>query len=167
MPSFKLRTLLINRGNQDSIDVERSRAIMKLQNDIEGAMAPLLRVTCTQEKLHRNTGQTCALLTKAGHYFHELSRLDLWPLTSTMKDNNLAYIQGQLSKLQDHNAIKDSKCLVKRHVPQFDVPFVVKDLAQSAIENLQGLCLSCVKNGKTTVERGNCRAGVGWACKDA
>jgi hypothetical protein len=145
---------------------------LDLQTSIEDIIAPYVSAKCLSRNNHRVGLQMCGLLTIIGYIFQELSRLDLWPLSKTLRKSNIPYIMKQVSNFETYkpNDSEDveyhnqhSQCM--RHVEVVNFRSVFKKAAYRAQTDQKGLCLSCVNKGKITKEDGNCRAYEEWTCE--
>jgi hypothetical protein len=156
--------------------------LLKLQTSIENIIAPQLQSGCPAKNQHRPHRQPCYHLSKIGHYFHELSRLGLWPLSGVLYRNNFQTISRKLLEFENYipDEVINQQTLDPQTLYQYPVTYTYPgqydnccfdasasqiDLRQSLIQAAEdataaqkGLCLQCVKNGKVSVYEGNCQA---------
>lgn len=88
-------------------------------------------------------------LVSAGHFFHELYRINIWPI-STRESINLDYIQRTIAGFNDPENTSFKEKLVTA--------------IARAVDAQKGLCLSCVRKGKISSNQGNCHARLGYLC---
>ena len=149
---------------QDSINTARENALFELQTNIEAMITSYLKKDCSFKKNHESNRQPCELLSKAGHFFQELVRLGLWPLSRIIHQTNLSTISSQLLHFKNYYAdersgqrnsgyYEDSYCICDR----IDFKSKLENAVNDASVLQQGLCLCCVKQGKITGDEGNCR----------
>ena len=156
---------------------------------MEDMLAPLIK-KCPEMSSHRSDRQACGLLTVAGHYLSELIRLGLWPLSRIVEQTNINTIASQIQHFENFDETsredeeddwggrilsKGKKNRVGRRsteiwpescsVPEIDCKKLLQDAARVVSKAQQGLCLSCIKEGKVTTEEGNCQARSQWDCQ--
>ena len=180
--------LLTHRTTKESINAERTKTLLRLQTTMEDMLAPLIK-KCPMMSSHRSGRQACGMLTVAGHYLSELLRLGLWPLSRNVEQTNINTIASQIQHFEnfDETSHEDEEdgwggqtsSRGKRNkggsrydvwqgscsVPEIDCKELLQDAARVASKAQQGLCLSCIKEGKVTTEEGNCQARSQWDCR--
>ena len=91
-----------------------------------------------------------AHLIEAGFFFQELYRLNIWPISTRTESISLDYIQRAVAdfKEQDSTSFKGNLITV----------------IAKAVDAQKGLCLSCVRKGKSSSHQGNCHARLRYLC---
>ena len=84
------------------------------------------------------------------HHLRELTRIGLWPLTTSFHE---ASTRDVLQKLEEYQPCNQSHCGCSRLNLSISVKFIVQ-----TFHIAQGLCLECYRNGKTSPSSGNCMA---------
>ena len=108
----------------------------------------------------------CGALTVIGHFFQELSRLGLWPISKLelLEAGSLSQLKAKISQFEpcDMSALKTSKnaCFI----PIIDIKKALHMAAQEIHRNQKGLCLRCVYKGRVMVSDGNCKAESHDSC---
>ena len=181
--------LLTHRTTKDSINAERTKTLLRLQTTMEDMLATLIK-KCPKMSSHRSDRQACGLLTVAGHYLSELIRLGLWPLSRIVEQTNIDTFASQIQHFENFDETshedeedddwrgqtsfggKKNKGRKKYDVwqescsvPEIDCKKLLQDAARVVSKAQQGLCLSCIKEGKVTTEEGNCQARSQWDCQ--
>lgn len=89
-------------------------------------------------------------VSKAGYFFQELYRLNLWRISTRLNTINLDYIQAAITgfRQQENTSFKDK---------------IVSAISR-AVDAQKGLCLSCVQKGKVSLHQGNCHARLRYLC---
>ena len=127
--------------HEASIDQDRNSSLLELSSWFDHLMARFLQ-DCTRSSSPNSD------LTKAGYFFQELYRLNIWPISTRLKTINLGYIQTEIAlfRAQENTSFKDKLvCVIAR-----------------AVDAQKGLCLCCVRKGK--VSQGNCHARLRYLC---
>ena len=108
---------------------------------------------------------SCKSREKIGWWFIELSRLELWPLSTATKRGRLATLLTKLEAFDESERIYHftvCDCRTCQAKPKA----MMASVAENATTKLKGLCLACVKAGKYVPEDGNCMSD-GNRCKNA
>lgn len=93
----------------------------------------------------------------------------LWPLAK-FQTSNVSNIASRLLQFQNHDRnpaehyILNGVYYVGCQTPQTDLKALIKQAAEDAVEVQKGLCLACVRLGKVTKEKGNCRTEEETLC---
>ena len=133
-----------------------------------------LQKECPAKRYHEDNNQACELLSKAGHFFQELVRLGVWPLSRIVHQTNLSTMSNQLlhfrNYISDMPGTSDDKdtdtnfshrrCRNNR----IDFKSKLEVAVEDAFQLQEGLCLRCVKQGKVTRDEGNCRNTLEHLC---
>ena len=90
---------------------------------------------------------------EAGHVFGELYRLNIWPISTRVNILNLDYIQNQITNFKEQDSPVDTR--FKRELTT---------VIARAVDAQKGLCLCCVRKGKTSLHQGNCHARLRYLC---
>ena len=128
---------------QASIDQDRNSALLDLSSMIENIVA----------KFFQNRAASPASdpdLRQAGYFFHELYRLNIWPISTRRETINLDHIQRAIGRYKE----------------QTDMPIkeYLETVIARAVAAQKGLCLSCMRKGKTSTHQGNCHARLRCHC---
>ena len=127
---------------------------------VEAIVTPHLRQLCNCKKNNEMDDLACGHLSRLGHFFQKLYLLNLWPLTSLLAHGKLNMIEQQfLKKFADPKPYSKGEgfpsCwMCTRDMTQDDLV----GAAKRAFAQQDGLCLQCVKEGRVSEKRRNCRA---------
>lgn len=118
-----------------------------------------------------HTLDNCYSTAKTGFYFLELSRLGLWPISESLRQCSVEQVFDKLSAFQlppdigsllarYHNTFygpsrSSTLCSCKTCRTSFSVQ--LQDVVDEQRKELGGLCLTCVRAGKTSLAKGNCQ----------
>lgn len=89
-------------------------------------------------------------LIKAGFFFQELYRLNIWPISTRTESINLDYIQRAVADLEEQANTSFKGNLIT--------------VIARAVDAQKGLCLCCVRKGKVSSHQGNCHARLRYIC---
>ena len=128
-----------------SIDEDRKAALLDLSSMIDQIIARFL-----QENARYATHDTHL---KVGFVIGELYRLNVWPISTRVNTLNLDCIQNLIAKFDEQDS--PIKTQFKRELTT---------VIARAVDALEGLCLCCVRKGKTSLHQGNCHARLRYLC---
>lgn len=134
---------LLPHGLHASIDQDRKSGLLDLSSMVESIMARFLQDGT--RGLMRDTH-----LIKAGFFFQELYRLNIWPVSTRTESINLDYIQRSITDFNDQDNTSFKGKLI--------------NVIAKAVDAQKGLCLSCVRKGKISSHQGNCHARLRYLC---
>lgn len=126
-----------------SIDQDRKSALLDLSSTIDR-----LVVSFFQDETGCPTPDL--VLLKAGYFFRELHRLNIWPISTRCNAINLGCIQRKLVFFEKQDNRIYQKGLQK--------------VVARAIDAQRGLCLACLRKGKVSSLQGNCHARFRYSC---
>ena len=102
----------------------------------------------------------CGVLMLTGHYFQELSRLSLWPMSDLElpEAGSFSQLKQKISQFEpyDMKILRTSKnaCFIRI----IDIKEALHMATEEIYHNRKGLCLRCVNEGRVMVSEGNCKA---------
>lgn len=118
------------------ISHQRTLIRHRLVNDVEDAIGPFIESKTT-----------------ASHFFQGLYGADLWPLSWIFTEPSVLLVAEKFSRY---------KCRCNYHSDCECASAQFGKLLQQAVARVQGdlkgLCLECVRNGKSVFIEGNCRS---------
>ncbi len=93
----------------------------------------------------------------AAHFMINLKEAELWPPSTAFRNSAIQTVLGKASKYQ--NCPAEWRCGCRMF------GYWVEDSVKDVEEQLKGLCLTCIKNGKVSKADGNCQAATHSLCK--
>ena len=144
----------------------RKAALIEIEQTLQDVIIPLLKHDCSAANVYNRdiNHRFCGHLAKIGHYFAQLSKLDLRPSTQQLHKTNFVNIRALLTKIEGYLDRDISRSSFGRccNSPGIEIRQLTERMVPNSARNLEGLCLNCVKRGKYTREDANCRRE---ACK--
>ena len=160
-------TWLTSTRIEEPLAGQRADALRAMNSKIEFTMTTLLEYKCSLETNHDTSGSACEFLARAGYCLKELHRRDLWPSTIATKKFSVLAFAKMLSSITNYNRpFNCSKCICYDSSPPLDVARTFHDAGSDMITGLERLCLGCTKQGKVTVQEGNCKAIIARNCRE-
>lgn len=94
------------------------------------------------------------------HYFQELLRIGLWPITGSMRETTISSILTKLQQYQnlpgDFNVFGGNGSSCGCILTNFKL--ALHEAATKVELATRGLCLTCAQNGRISTQDGNCHA---------
>lgn len=145
----------------DSINTERDHTLHDLEQQIELIIASLVKYDCPEDHRGDTNPRVWYQLSEISHYFKELSSLGLWPMSARLDRIALVRIPSDLYRFSNYASesdtygFQDTLCNAKSQ-PK-NVKRLLFESVTKLLEHQQGLCITCVKEGRVTRAEGNCR----------
>ena len=121
-----------------------------------------MKDACTKTIIGTTGEEDVFKTAKTGSYFLELSRLGLWPLSETLRKCSVERVLSKLSRYRNYkldalsyNPFTKDHCGCK--TCGADLQHDVRSIITEQRVSLTGLCLTCVRSGKTSLATGNCQ----------
>ncbi len=127
----------------DALILEREHLLATLLESLENLLSPLLV----------DDGDPITVT----HHLQQLQSIDMWPTSKAFRSIN---IKTALRKVRLYRACSRAHCGCARA----QLVVRIQGLANIVQAQQRGLCLSCHKKGKISVEKGNCTARLRGFC---
>ena len=149
-----------------SIATEREASLLCISGAIETIVTSHLQRKCSSGEQHRkSTEEKCDHISKTGHCFQELHRLEVWPISSAMSNKTINDITMRVALFENCHTRNQICGYYSCDQARLDFKKLLHEAVVKAKNAIKGLCLNCVTKGKITAQDGNCRASLLERCE--